>query len=81
MFFSPCFEIEAYFLLAGTHGWRQVVLLSIIYTIVTVGGMVVWVRLAYQGLSKLNWHALEHYAGVITGVTLLLTGIVTFFIH
>lgn len=81
MFFSPCFEIEAYFLMAGAHGWGQVILLAVLYTVVTVTGMVVWVRLAYKGLFRLNWHALEHNAGIITGATLILTGIASFFIH
>ncbi len=81
MFFSPCLEIEAYFLLAGSQGWWMVALLATLYTIVTVGGMVVWVRFTYTGLVKLNWHALEHNAGIITGVTLVLTGILSFFIH
>ncbi len=81
MFFSPCLEIEAYFLMAGAHGWYQVVLLSILYTTVTVVGMVVWVRLTYKGLFKLNWHSLEHNSGIITGVTLVATGILSFFIH
>jgi putative Mn2+ efflux pump MntP len=81
MFFSPCFEIEAYFLLAGTHGWWMVSILASLYTIVTVSGMVLWVRLTYKGLLKLNWHTLEHNAGIITGLTLLLTGIISFFIH
>lgn len=81
MFFSPCFEIEAYFLMAGTHGWTQVFLLALLYTVVTVTGMVVWVRLAYKGLLKLNWHALEHNAGIITGITLVITGIISFIFH
>jgi putative Mn2+ efflux pump MntP len=81
MFFSPCFEIEAYFLMAGAHGWKQVALLAILYTIVTVTGMVVWIRLAFKGLFRLNWHALEHNAGIITGITLILTGIASFFVH
>lgn len=81
MFFSPCFEIEAYFLMAGAHGWAQVALLAILYTSVTVAGMVVWIRIAYKGLLKLNWHSLEHNAGIITGTTLVLTGIASFFIH
>ena len=81
MFFSPCFEIEAYFLMAGTHGWTQVFLLALLYTVVTVSGMVVWVRMAYKGLLKLNWHALEHNAGIITGVTLVITGIISFIFH
>jgi putative Mn2+ efflux pump MntP len=81
MFFSPCFEIEAYFLMAGAHGWKQVALLAVLYTIVTVTGMVVWIRLAFKGLFRLNWHALEHNAGIITGITLILTGIASFFVH
>jgi hypothetical protein len=81
MFFSPCFEIEAYFLVAGAEGWWTVALLAVLYSIVTVGGMVIWVRLAYRGLLKLNWHSLEHNAGIITGVTLMVTGILTFLLH
>ncbi|WP_276374262.1 hypothetical protein [Chryseolinea sp. H1M3-3] len=81
MFFSPCFEIEAYFLLAGTHGLTQVFLLALFYTVVTVTGMVVWVRLAFKGLLSLNWHALEHNAGIITGVTLVITGLISFIFH
>ena len=81
MFFSPCFEIEAYFLLASTQGWWMILLLASLYTIVTVSGMVLWVTLTYKGLLKLNWHTLEHNAGIITGITLLLTGILSFFIH
>lgn len=81
MFFSPCLEIEAYFLMAGAHGWYQVVLLAMLYTFVTVAGMVLWVRFAYRGIVKMNWHSLEHSAGIITGVTLVATGIVSYFIH
>ena len=81
MFFSPCLEIEAYFLMAGAHGWYHVAILAMLYTIVTVLGMVLWVRLTYKGLLKMNWHTLEHNAGIITGGTLMATGITSFFIH
>jgi len=81
MFFSPCLEIEAYFLMAGATGWWLVAVLALLYTIVTVSGMVLWVRLTYRGLVKMNWHTLEHNAGIITGVTLVLTGIASFFLH
>ena len=81
MFFSPCFEIEAYFLLAGTHGWSQILTLALLYTTVTVTGMVIWIRFAYRGIVKINWHGLEHNAGIITGVTLILSGIISFFFH
>ena len=80
MFLSPCLEIEAYFLLAGAKGWTSVAIVAALYTVVTVTGMLVWVSLIYTGLSKLNWHAVEHYSGIITGITLLVSGIISFFI-
>ena len=81
MFFSPCMEIEAYFLLAGSYGWYAIISIAILYLLISVSGMVLWARLAYKGIIKLNWHKLEHNAGIITGVTLIITGILTFYIH
>lgn len=81
MFLSPCMEIEAYFLMAGSYGWWLISVLAILYCIITVTGMVFWVRLSYKGLLKLNWHSLEHNAGIITGVTLVITGLLSFFIE
>ncbi len=80
MFLSPCMEIEAYFLLAGTKGWYFLAAIALMYTIITVTGMLIWVRIAYKGVLKLNWHQWEHNAGIITGVVLIVTGIVSFFI-
>lgn len=76
MFLSPCLEIGAFFLVAGTDGPWAVLSLSILYTITTVGGMVVWVQLVWHGLSLANWHALEHYAGIISGIVLMLAGLI-----
>ena len=81
MFLSPCMEIEAYFLLAGTQATWFVWLIAILYLVITTAGMVLFVSFAYKGLVKLNWHSLEHNAGIITGITLVLTGIAAFFIH
>jgi len=80
MFFSPCMEIEAYFLLAGTQSRWLVGLIALLYLIITTSGMLLLVSLAYKGLLKLNWHSLEHNAGIITGITLVATGIISFFI-
>lgn len=80
MFFSPCMEIEAYFLLAGTQAAWLVWLIAILYLVITTTGMMLLVRFAYKGILKLNWHSLEHNAGIITGLTLVATGIITFFI-
>lgn len=81
MFFSPCMEIEAYFLLAGTQAGWVIWFIALLYLSVTTAGMVMLVRYAYKGLLKLNWHSLEHNAGIITGLTLVITGIITFFIQ
>jgi putative Mn2+ efflux pump MntP len=81
MFLSPCMEIEAYFLLAGTQAKWLIWFIAALYLIITTLGMVTLVRLAYLGILKLNWHSLEHNAGIITGITLIATGILAFFIH
>ncbi len=81
MFFSPCLEIEGYFLAAGQYGWKFVGLLAFMYAIVTIVGMLTWVWLALHGLKRLNWHAWEHNAGLITGLTLLASGIALLFLE
>ncbi|MCC6414018.1 MAG: hypothetical protein IT270_20385 [Saprospiraceae bacterium] len=75
MFFSPCLEIEGYFLTAGQYGWPFVWLVALVYGVVTIAGMLLWVRLALGGLQRLDWHAVEHYAGLITGLTLVASGV------
>ncbi|HEV8513634.1 MAG TPA: hypothetical protein VGQ59_10165, partial [Cyclobacteriaceae bacterium] len=47
MFFSPCLEVEAYFLAAGVESYWWTVILSAIYFFVTLLGMVLWVAIAY----------------------------------
>lgn len=81
MFLSPCMEIEAYFLLAGTQAKWLIWFIAVLYLVITTAGMVLLVRLAYIGILKLNWHSLEHNAGIITGITLVATGILALFIH
>lgn len=81
MFLSPCMEIEAYFLLAGGTGWWLVALIAGIYLVISVTGMVILSSLAYNSVLKMNWHSLEHNAGIITGITLVATGILAFFVH
>lgn len=80
MFLSPCMEIEAYFLLAGSKGWDSLALIALMYSVITLTGMLIWIRVAYKGLVKLNWHKWEHNAGIITGLVLILTGIISYFI-
>lgn len=81
MFFSPCLEIEGYFLAAGQYGWAFVGLLALLYAVVTIAGMLIWVWLALHGLKRLDWHAWEHNAGLITGLTLIASGIALLFLE
>jgi uncharacterized membrane protein YbjE (DUF340 family) len=80
MFLSPCMEIEAYFLLAGSKGWYVLAGIALLYSVISIAGMLIWIRIVYKGLLKLNWHKWEHNAGIITGLILIVTGIISFFI-
>jgi len=81
MFLSPCMEIEAYFLLAGAISGWLVGLISLLYFLITITGMLLLVSFAYKGLMKFDSHRIEHNAGIITGLTLIATGIFSFFTH
>lgn len=81
MFLSPCLEIEALFVSAGTQGWWMVGAMALTYLVVTTIGMVLWMSLALKGLKKLNSHKIEHNAGLISGLVLILTGVVSYFLH
>lgn len=81
MFFSPCMEIEAYFLMSGTYSIWLTLLIAGMYLVITTTGMLLLSRIAYRRVLKINWHKLEHNAGIITGITLVATGILSFFIH
>lgn len=81
MFLSPCMEIEALFLMAGIQSIFLLLLVGMVYTIITLVSMVILVQIAYKGMRKFDSHKMEHNAGIITGVTLVLTGIASYFIH
>lgn len=79
MFFSPCLEVEGYFLSAGPFGWLFVAQIALVYAVTSVAGMLVWMYFALKGLRKMDWHALEHNAGLITGILLILSGLLMWF--
>lgn len=80
MFFSPCIEIEAYYFTAGTFGWLGITVVSIIYFIVTVSGMLLLVDLGRKGVEKIKWQFLEHHEKKIIGIVLIVLGIFSYFI-
>ena len=80
MFFSPCLEIEAYFFVASKLGWKGIIAVSIIYTIITIAGMLLLVWLGMKGIRKIKSHFLEHHEKTITGTLLIILGIAGYFI-
>ena len=81
MFFSPCIEIEAYYFSAGLIGWSGILIVSVVYLIVTVIGMLILVDLGLKGINKLDWHFLEHNEKRVTGIVLILLGFLAFFVY
>ena len=80
MFLSPCLEIEAYFFVASKLGWEGIIAVSIIYTIITIAGMLLLVWLGMRGIRKIKSHFLEHHEKTITGTLLIILGIAGYFI-
>ncbi len=81
MFFSPCLEIEVYYLTAGRLGWTGIAIVSIVYFFVTVFFMMLFVYLAGKGISKLKWEFLEHHDKLISGLILIIVGLLAYFIE
>ncbi len=80
MFFSPCAEIEAYYFQAGTQGWFGIIMVSAVYTVTTVLFMMILVSLGMRGMEKLRSHYLEHHSRQITGIVLVVLGILAHFV-
>lgn len=81
MFLSPCLEVGALFLVAGTEGWAITLIMSVIYTVTSALGMTLFAWMATQGLKKIDWHRVEHNSGLISGTILILTGLFFLFSH
>jgi cadmium resistance protein CadD (predicted permease) len=81
LFFSPCVAIGSYFFVAGTRGWHGIVVVSAIYLNVTIVGMVLMVNTALKGVKKLEWHFLERHEKLITGVVLIILGMLIYFVE
>jgi cadmium resistance protein CadD (predicted permease) len=81
MFFSPCIEIEAYYFTAGILGWLGIAIVSIVYLIVTVLGMLLLVDLGRKGAEKIEWQFLKEHEKKIMGVVLIVLGVFAYYIR
>lgn len=81
MFFSPCLEIEAFYFSAGTLGWTAIAVVSLVYIVVTISGMLILVDLGLKGINRLRLHFIEHHERLISGIILIVLGVSGFFIE
>ncbi len=81
MFLSPCLEVESLFLAAGAYGWSNILLLALVYAIISITGIMTLVMLAFKGVQVMNSHFIERNEKRITGMVLIIVGIVTFYLH
>lgn len=81
MFLSPCLEVESLFLAAGAYGLDNVLLLALVYALISITGIITLVILAFKGTELINARFIEHNEKRITGIVLIIVGIVTFFLH
>jgi len=81
MFLSPCLEVESLFLSAGAYGMTNVILLSTVYAIVSVSGILLLVTLGNKGVNLLPAEFIEHNEKRISGAVLMVVGIISFFLH
>jgi len=81
MFFSPCLEVESLFLAAGAYGFDKIFLLALVYAAISISGIITLVMLAFRGIQLFKMQVIEQHEKRITGVVLIIVGIVTFFIH
>jgi nickel/cobalt transporter (NicO) family protein len=81
MFLTPCIEIEAYYFQASTIGWVGIWIVSAVYTIVTVGTMMLLVYLGMKGVKNIRSHFLEAHEKRISGIVLIAVGLVVYFVE
>lgn len=81
MFLSPCLEVESLFLSAGVFGMSAVLSLAAMYAVISILGIWLLVSLGIKGVNLLPAEFIEHNEKKISGIVLILVGIVTFFLH
>jgi len=81
MLFSPCLEVETFFLSAGAYGFQSVLIIGITYALGSILSIIFLISMAYRGIKMINSHFIEHNEKKISGIVLVLTGILTFFFH
>ncbi len=81
MILSPCLEVTAFFFDAARFGLYNLLIIGGLYTVCSILSMIIWVNFLWLGFQKLDSHKWEHNSGILTGWTIILAGVISFFIH
>jgi hypothetical protein len=73
--FSPCEAFIPVYVSGVRYGWKGFALLTIILSLATVAGMVVFTFLALTGIRQIKLRAFEKYESAIVGSLLCIVGI------
>ena len=55
LFFSPCVAIGSYFSVAGARGLSGIAMVSVIYLVVTILGIILMVSIGLREVEKIKW--------------------------
>ncbi len=81
MFLTPCLEIEVFYFQAANYGWEGIFVVSAVYLVMTLLFMLLLVHLGLKGIDRFNSNFLEHHAKRITGIILIILGLIAYFIE
>ncbi|MHA2611555.1 MAG: hypothetical protein V2G33_04140 [bacterium JZ-2024 1] len=73
--FGPCEPLIPLVFAGYASGWSSVFLVFLVFSLATIGMMLVEVHLAFLGVSLVWTHRLEHLGDVLAGGIIALTGI------
>lgn len=81
MFFTPCVEVEAYYFQAAQFGNMGIGIVSLVYLVITLITIVGLVYLGLKGINRFNSRFMEHHAKRISGIVLILLGLLGYFVE
>lgn len=73
--FSPCEAFVPVYVSGVRYGWYGFALLTIILTLATIAGMVVFTGLALTGIEQVKLRSFEKYEAGVMGVLLCVVGV------
>jgi nickel/cobalt transporter (NicO) family protein len=81
MFLTPCTELEVYYFQASTIGWIGILIVSVVYTFTTVILMLFLVHFGMKGINRFRSLYLEEHERSITGLVLVILGVIAYFVN